>query len=109
SLLTCRVDVGRLDGVDELEVRVVTETVTTGGRRRTLRTGRRTVGPTRTTGTAVARRALRRDAAGTDLRPVGHEPAQQVHVLVVDVLDALLDEDARLLLGAASVVLVLRA
>src|SRR5690606_32948667 len=49
------------------------------------------------------------DAAGADLRPVGHEPAQQVDVLPVDVLDALGDQDAGLLLGPAGVVLVLRA
>ena len=49
------------------------------------------------------------DPTGPDLGAVGHEPAQQVHVLPVDVLDTLGDEDARLLLGPAGVVLVLGA
>src|SRR5690606_12820511 len=48
------------------------------------------------------------DPASTHLRPVGHEPAKQVDVLPVDVLDTLGDEDARLLLRPAGVVLVLR-
>src|SRR5262245_25249223 len=47
------------------------------------------------------------DPAGPHLGTVGHEPAQQVHVLPVDVLDALGDEQAGLLLGPAGVVLVL--
>src|SRR5207244_761520 len=106
----------------------------TTGWRRTLRTRRGTIGSTRTTRATVARRALRghtvrvgqqrhlasvldrtRDltlllrvvtghASSADLRSVGHEPAQQVDVLVVDVVDALLDEDARLLLRTPSVV-----
>ena len=54
-------------------------------------------------------RAVAGDAAGPDLGPVGHEPAEQVHVLPVDVLDALGEQEAHLLLGAASVVLVLGA
>src|SRR5690606_38488385 len=49
------------------------------------------------------------DPAGPDLRPVGHEPPQQVDVLPVDVLDTLGGEDARLLLRPTGVVLVLRA
>src|SRR5262245_41657574 len=42
-----------------------------------------------------------RDPAGADLRALRHEPAQQVHVLVVDPVDALGDEDRRLLLDRA--------
>jgi hypothetical protein len=49
------------------------------------------------------------DPAGADLGPVGHEPAEQVDVLVVDVVDRLLGQDADLLLGASRVVLVLGA
>src|SRR5690606_11281946 len=49
------------------------------------------------------------DPTSADLGAVGHEAAQEVHVLVVDVLDRLLREDADLLLGATRVVLVLGA
>src|SRR5690606_29149746 len=48
-----------------------------------------------------------RDSTGPDLGPVGLEPPKQVDVLVVDVLDPLLGEQAHLLLAAAGVVLVL--
>src|SRR5690606_31390462 len=49
------------------------------------------------------------DPAGPDLGSVGHEPAKQVDVLVVDVLHGLLGEQADLLLGTPGVVLVLHA
>src|SRR5690606_1713783 len=54
-------------------------------------------------------RAVARDAPRPDLRSVGHEAPQQVHVLPIDVVDVLDAEDAGLLLGPAGVVLVLRA
>ena len=41
------------------------------------------------------------DAPGADLRPLRHEPPQQVDVLVVDPVDPLAGEDRRLLLGHA--------
>src|SRR6056297_98689 len=43
------------------------------------------------------------DAAVADLGAVAHEPLQEIDVLVVDVLDLLDDEDARLLLELAGV------
>src|SRR5207237_10163953 len=45
--------------------------------------------------------AVARNPAGADLAPVGHEPPEQVHVLVVDPLNVLAAEDADLLLGRA--------
>ena len=41
------------------------------------------------------------DTAGADLRPLGHEAPQHVHVLVVDVDDLLAVEDRDALLGLA--------